>query len=1199
MNTATGLPEIMDIALQALGSAADPTAGATFAGGVKSAQIELSGPVNSVVFELIPSYSPGLTTPLQYRVMWRAGVMGRTDTFDFVMPDEDLSWEELQGNVSNIIGGAAYLQQTDLGVAGRVARLDEDGNVIDAAGNVLPSTSDITAIQNDITVEINNRLAGIAQVRSILEGELSTQVNSTLNTAEAYTNNQVIAVNADISTERSARQNADTDLQSQINTNNTHLQGELDSLSASTGGNTTALNHKADLDNTGHVPVAQIPDAILTSAVPVPDQVAMLALNPNTVHKGDLAVRPDGVWLLTTNDPSQMANWVSLSIINSVNGKRGDVVLGAADVNAIPVGGSITMGQVTGLGTALTGKANQGDMSSVQAQVSGILADPTLVHTTAGVIPSALLDSSVVYLNSYGQLVHKDGTIIPVGSGGGGAVFTVNGQTGNVVLTAASVGAVASGQSLPMTQITGLSTALGAKADLSGPGGTVPLVELPSFPTSQVTGLSTALGNKADLSAGQVPLAQVPLLPQGQILGLSALISGNQLTNATNAVNRVGSLETRVTTLEGGGGGTGGGGTSSTSVFYDSSNTTANVTDFTQVILHSPWGIDSDGTITGTTGTWYYNHAGVRSTDVAYPIISQNGHLQLHKWNETGAADPVYALASDLSALNTAVAAKAAQTDLVSLQNTVITKASQSDLTALSTTMDTKANTADLNSLSTTVATKANQSDLNNLTTVVGTKANQADLTATNNTVATKAAQSDMAAAQTNITTLQAALPAKADLVAGKLQASEIPTGIPQANITGLVTALSLCATLDSGGKVFLTQVPQNIPQAYIAGLGTALGNKADLVNGFVPVSQIPAVAIPDIHVVANRAALLGLTSAQVSLGHLAVISGTVDQGTYILTGADPSLWANWTELATPQAPVTSVNNQTGQVVLSWTDVGALAANAILPISQVSGLQSQLNSFATTAALNSATASLVTPGQVQNMFYNSSMVKRADYVATTAIASLAGQQSVDGVLVPNGAIVLATAQASSVNNGLWVVSSGGNWTRPADFATGSFLARDTVVIVSNTTAAANGTNNPYTVWQMNATSGFIDTATNSWTRIAWVAPPFVPVQGNGININGSTFSANVVAGGGLMNGTPGLAVDPNVVLRKFIGTVPAGNTVAGITHNLNTTSPIVSIWDTGSNTLVLAGVTVVTANSISIEFNSAPASGQYRVAICG
>lgn len=1191
--TATGAtqPDVLEIALQPLDDASSGVSGATFAGGVKSAQLELSAPLNTVSFDLIPSFSPGLSQPINYRVMWRANTMARTFTYDFSMPDQDIEFDQL-ATLNLIINGEAYLQITDLGKPGRVARLDEDGHVVDSAGNLVATGSDITALQNSISVEVVNRQAGDAQTRATLEGELANQVAATLNTAQVYTNNQITAVTGDIATERAARQNADDDLQTQLTNDTSDLQGQIDSLAASTGGNTTALSHKADLDNTGHVPVAQIPDAILTNAFGVPDQAAMLALNPNTVHKGSLAIRPDGVFLLTAADPSVLLNWVSLTTVSSVNGKRGAAVLTAADVGAIPTGGSISLSQVTGLNTALSSKANQTDLTALTAQVTGILNDPTLVHTVSGVVPTGLMSADMVYLNNVGQLVKKDGTIIPI-TGGGGAVFSVNNKTGLVVLTASDVGAIPTGGAISQSQITGLATTLSAKADLSGPGTTVPLAQLPNLPMTQVTGLSTALSTKADLVSGLIPLSQVPLLPQSAVQNLPALVSGNQLTTTSNAINRISTLETLVA----GGGGGGGGGTPSTTVFYTSSNTTTPVTDFTQINPHSPWGIDADGTITGTIGTWYYLYTGVRSTDVAYPYITANGHLNLRRWNEAGPADPVYALASDLTTLTTTVGTKANQTDLTSLANTVATKANQSDLSTLSTAVDGKASQADLNATNTAVAGKASASDLANLTTVVGTKANQSDLTALTTTVGTKAAQSDLTTLTGRVSTVETTLPTKADLSGGRLATGQIPTNIPQSSVTGLVTALGTKADL-VGGVLSGSQVPTNIPMSSITNLGTTLGNKADLVGGVVPLSQIPLGALPNVVVVANRAAMLALTTAQVQPGDLVLITATADKGTYVLTGNDPSQFVNWTELTTPDAPVLSVNTKTGTVVLTAADVGALAANANIPISQISGLQTQLNTFATTSALNTGLAGKTSPADVQSMFFLSSMVKHADYAANAPIASLAGQQSVDGVLVPNNAVVLATAQPSSVNNGLWIVNSGGSWTRPADYATGSYIARDTVVIVTNATGSGSGTTNPNTIWQMSTVSGFIDSSSTSWTRIGWAAPPFTPVAGNGIAITGAnTFSANVQAGQGVLATSSGLATDPALIPRKFIGTVPAGSTVAGITHNLNSTSPHVTIYDTASNTMVLAGVTVSSANAISIEFNSAPASGQYRVCV--
>jgi hypothetical protein len=71
VNTSTGLPDILDISLIPLGSATNAQAGATFAGGLKTAQIELSDPVNTVVFNLIPSFSPDRADQLSGAVAYR------------------------------------------------------------------------------------------------------------------------------------------------------------------------------------------------------------------------------------------------------------------------------------------------------------------------------------------------------------------------------------------------------------------------------------------------------------------------------------------------------------------------------------------------------------------------------------------------------------------------------------------------------------------------------------------------------------------------------------------------------------------------------------------------------------------------------------------------------------------------------------------------------------------------------------------------------------------------------------------------------------------------------------------------------------------------------------------------------------------------------------------------------------------------
>jgi hypothetical protein len=1214
VSVATGQPDILQVSIIPLADASNPSAGATFAGGVKTQSVELTNVTNVVTFQLLPSNAPGNSESVNYRVMWRAGVMGRTFTFDFAMPDADITWENLVAGTGNIIDGAAYLQQSDLGVPGRVARLNDQGLVVDASGTPVATEADVATVSGALSAETNQRQAGDTTLANSLGAQIASQATSLTTAYQNYVTSQIASVNGDLAAERGQRISVDAGLQIQINDNFNSLNNEITNRTNLTTTINETLSVKADLDNTGHVPVGEIPEVVFTNAFPVMDQTTMLAL---PASQGDVAVRPDGVWLLNGADPTALINWVSLTTVSSVNGRRGQVQIAASDVGAIPVGGSVTQTQVVGLSTALSNKANTSDLAAITATVAAIQTDPTLVHTVAGVVPTTLMSSSMVYLNTLGQLVKKDGTIIPLGSGGSGAVFSVNGQTGLVALTAASVGAIAVGGSITQGQVTGLSTALGLKADLSA-----------------LTATNNALTNKADLVTGLVPLSQIPVLPQTQVNNLSTTLSGNQLTASTNAVNRIASLEATVAL---GGGGGGGGGTSTTSTFYTDPNTTTEVTDLTTVVLHSPWGIDSDGMVTGTTGTWYYLYTGVRSTDVAYPFISMNGHLQLHKWDESGPADPTYALESDVLALTTTVGTKANQTDLIATNAALSAKANQTDLTALGNTVSTLATAASVNALSTTVSTKANASDLATTNATVATKANTTDLNTLSTTVGTKANSSDLATTNSNVAAINTALSSKADLVGGFVPVTQLPS-LAQSKVIGLATSLTAKADLVSG-TVPLSEIPTNIPTTSVFDasksqpLSTTLGAKADLVGGVVPLSQIPTGALPNVVQVTSQAGMLALTAAQVQPGDICLITAGVNQGTYILSTAsgqsDPSILGDWIPLSTGSAPVTQVNGQTGNVVLTAASVGALDAS--LPVaasSAVSGstLATTLANAATIANLASGLSTKTAPADVQAMLYTSNFTKRADYVSVSAIATLSGLFAVDGVTLPSGSIVLCTAQASAANNGLWV-ASGGGWSRPADYASGKFVAKDTLVIVSNQTGSPSGANNE-SVWQITSildggvsvTGGFIDTdpVLTTWARIGWMNSQYAPIQGNGISITGSssggTFSAvaptTVVGTGGtsipsgIVVSSAGISADILSIPRKFVYTTNGteGNIVS-VTHNLATTSPHISIWDNSvtPNVLVLAGATITNANTLSVEFASivGPGAGHYRICIVG
>lgn len=96
------------------------------------------------------------------------------------------------------------------------------------------------------------------------------------------------------------------------------------------------------------------------------------------------------------------------------------------------------------------------------------------------------------------------------------------------------------------------------------------------------------------------------------------------------------------------------------------------------------------------------------------------------------------------------------------------------------------------------------------------------------------------------------------------------------------------------------------------------LSDKADLVGGVVPTSQIPALAVTE---------FLGAVS---SLEDMLELSGergdwcirTDSSRTYFLVAEGGDEYSDWQYLETPASPVTSVNGQSGVIVLGKSDIG-------------------------------------------------------------------------------------------------------------------------------------------------------------------------------------------------------------------------------------------------------------------------------------
>ncbi|MNO47371.1 hypothetical protein D3C76_376860 [compost metagenome] len=99
---------------------------------------------------------------------------------------------------------------------------------------------------------------------------------------------------------------------------------------------------------------------------------------------------------------------------------------------------------------------------------------------------------------------------------------------------------------------------------------------------------------------------------------------------------------------------------------------------------------------------------------------------------------------------------------------------------------------------------------------------------------------------------------------------------------------------------------------------GTAAGNVPVLDSGGkLDTSVLPALSITEPFAVASQAAMLALDA---QTGDIAIRSDL--NKTFVLKASPASTLANWLEILTPTAAVSSVAGKTGAVVLAATDVG-------------------------------------------------------------------------------------------------------------------------------------------------------------------------------------------------------------------------------------------------------------------------------------
>ena len=251
--------------------------------------------------------------------------------------------------------------------------------------------------------------------------------------------------------------------------------------------------------------------------------------------------------------------------VQSVNSKTGDVVLDASDVGALPdstvipsLEGYATETWVQGRGyltsetdPTVPSWAKQASKPTYTASEVGALPDSTTKLpnpqklTFTGAVSAEYDGSSAVSVN------------IPSGGGGGGAVDSVNGQTGVVVLDAEDVGALPDNTAIPdETTVAGWGFTKNT-GTYSKPSGGIPKSDLASGVQDSLDLADTAIQTETDPTVPSwAKAAQKPSYSYSEISGTPTIPTNtSDLTNDSGFLTShqdISGLQTKTITDTGG-----------------------------------------------------------------------------------------------------------------------------------------------------------------------------------------------------------------------------------------------------------------------------------------------------------------------------------------------------------------------------------------------------------------------------------------------------------------------------------------------------------------------------------------------------------------------------------------------------------------------------------------------------------------------
>lgn len=273
-------------------------------------------------------------------------------------------------------------------------------------------------------------------------------------------------------------------------------------------------------------------------------------------------------------------------------------------------------------------------------------------------------------------------------------------------------------------------------------------------------------------------------------------------------------------------------------------------------------------------------------------------------------------------------------------------------------------------------------------------------------------------------------------------------------------------------------------------------------------------------------------------------------------------------------------------------------------------------------------------------------VKQSVRVATTGAITLDNTTTaIDGVTLADGDRVLVKDQGTGSQNGIYVASTSGSWSRATDAdATGELTAGSFVFVEEGTDNADSG-------WVV-TTDGTITIGTTSIAFAQFsgagqiTAGDGLTKTGNTLNVGGTTDRITVgadavdiastyvgqtsittlgtvatgtweatdvaIAHGGtgsstaggarsnLADTTAGFTTTTPVLARVSAQTIgDSSSTSFSVVHNYGTKDVIVQVYDLATNDTVFADVVRSSTTTVTVSFSSAPGTDAYRVVVTG